>query len=72
MIINGNETFTAAEAAGMVGLSVNRFREIARAGDVKYYRPAGRRKMIFKNNTGIVIKPSNKRIIYFNFNTNFL
>ena len=48
MIINGNETFTAAEAAGMVGLSVNRFREIARAGDVKYYRPAGRRKMIFK------------------------
>lgn len=48
MISNGNTILTAAQAAALVGLSVNRFREIARAGDVKFYRPAGRRKMTFK------------------------
>lgn len=48
MINNGNTILTAAQAAALVGLSVNRFREIARAGDVKFYRPEGRRKMTFK------------------------
>lgn len=47
-INNGNEILTAAQAAKLVGLSVNRFREIARAGDIKFYRPKGRRKMAFK------------------------
>ena len=48
MISNGNAILTTAQAAALVGLSVNRFREIARAGDVKFYRPAERRKMTFK------------------------
>lgn len=48
MISNGNAILTATQAAQLVGLSVNRFREIARAGDVKFYRPQGRRKMTFK------------------------
>lgn len=48
MISNENTNLTATQAAAMVGLSVNRFREIARAGDIKFYRPAGRRKMTFK------------------------
>lgn len=48
MINNGNALLTTAQVATLVGLSVNRLREIARAGDIKFYRPAGRRKMTFK------------------------
>ena len=48
MISNGNSILTTKEAAAMVGLSVSRLRELANAGIIKFYRPQGRRKMIFK------------------------
>lgn len=48
MISNGNVLLTTAEVATLVGLSVSRLREIARAGDIKFYRPKERRRMLFK------------------------
>lgn len=48
MINDGNKMLTAAEVAKLIGLSLSRTREVARAGDIKFYRPQGRRKMVFK------------------------
>lgn len=47
MITNFNNYLSAKQVAEIVGLSVGRLREIARAGEIKFYRPQGRRKMLF-------------------------